>query len=321
MKILVTGAAGFVGRTLCAHLAQSGNEVVALSRGRAFETAIAGVSHYIADFGDAASIEQHMRGCDTVIHLAGRAHVMNEVNSDPLAAFREVNVGLTERLVAQAGRAGVRRFVFVSSIGVNGNRSVGVPFTEADVPAPHDLYAISKWEAEQRVMTLAPAAGLDYVIVRPTLIFGPDAPGNFALLLKLAAKGLPMPFGRLAAPRSLLSVWNFVEFLRVCAAHTSPLNQTFVIADNERVTLSEIFTHLGRGMRKKQWMLPVPRGMLTFFARLVGKGQMLGKVDSELVVSSEKAHTELNWIPPLTTFEGLVRAGEKYADGKRQAAA
>lgn len=318
MKILVTGAAGFVGRALCAHLAQSGAEVVALSRSNPGDASAGGMTHHVVDFGDAASIEQHMRGCDAVIHLAGRAHVMNEVNADPLAAFRAVNVGLTERLIAQAGRAGVRRFVFVSSIGVNGNRSAGAPFTEADVPAPHDLYAISKWEAEQRVMTLAPAAGLDYVIVRPTLIFGPDAPGNFALLLKFAAKGLPMPFGSLASQRSLLSVWNFVEFLRVCAAHSGPLNQTFVIADNERITLAEIFTQLGLGMRKKQWLLPVPRGLLAMLASMAGKGQMLGKVDSDLVVSTDKARTELGWKPPLTTVQGLIRAGEQYAKGKRQ---
>jgi nucleoside-diphosphate-sugar epimerase len=259
----------------------------------------------------------HMKGCDTVIHLAGRAHVMNEDHADPLAAFREVNVGLTESLLRHAAGAGVRRFIFVSSIGVNGNHSAGTAFTEARPAAPHDLYAISKWEAELKVMELARATGIDYVIVRPTLIFGADAPGNFAILLKLAATGLPKPFGALVAQRSLLSIWNFVDFLHTCAAHKKPLNRTFLIADNERVTVGEIFTHLGVGMRKKQWLLPVPRTLLALLARLAGRAQLLDKVDSELVVSTAQARADLGWEPPLTTAAGLMRAGKEYAAAGR----
>lgn len=312
MRVLVTGAAGFVGRALCAHLAACGAAVVALSRSAPAGSGTPGVTAHVADFGDAAALAARLDGCDTVIHLAGRAHVMHDTVADPLAAFREVNVGLTERLLLLAARAGVRRFIFVSSIGVNGNRSNGAALTEADAPAPHDLYAISKWEAEQRVLALAAQVGIEYVIVRPTLIFGPDAPGNFALLLKLAAKGLPLPFGSLAARRSLLSIWNFVDFLGACARHRAPLQGTFVIADSECVTLSEIFTELGKGMGKRQWLVPVPPALLGALARLAGKGQMLAKVDAELVVSAEKARTTLGWTPPLSTASALVRAGQEY---------
>jgi nucleoside-diphosphate-sugar epimerase len=273
-------------------------------------------TRHIADFYDGKELSSAMDGCDAVIHLAGRAHMLQDTASDPLTEFRSVNVGITEALAKAAAAKGISRFIFVSSIGVNGNHSNGWPLTEADAPAPHDLYAISKWEAEQRVADIAASSGMDFVIARPVLMFGPSAPGNFALLLKLAAKGIPLPFGLLSKRRNLLSVWNFVDFLRACTEYKHPIKDTFVVADTEAVTLPEIFRYLGEGMNKRQYLLPVPQILLSTLCKVLGKSAALRKVDSELMVSAEKAARSLNWARPYSAREALVRTGAAYRQGK-----
>jgi nucleoside-diphosphate-sugar epimerase len=316
MKMLVTGASGFVGRELCRHLCSHGHAVVALVRQQG--PALEGVdeTRLIGDFYDVDELASAMDGCDVVIHLAGRAHMLQDTAADPLAEFRAVNVGITEALAKAAAAKGISRFIFVSSIGVNGNHSTGRPLTESDLPAPHDLYAISKWEAEQRVAEIANSSDMDFVIARPVLMFGPSAPGNFALLLKLAGKGIPLPFGLLSKRRNLLSVWNFVDFLRTCAEHAGPIRDTFVVADTEAVTLPEIFRYLGEGMNKRQHLLPVPRVLLSTLCAILGKSAVLRKVDAELMVSAEKAARALNWTRPYSAREALVRTGAAYGQEK-----
>ena len=316
MKIAITGANGFVGRELCRNLAGHGHHVVAITR-RDPETPLpVQETRVVQDFSNDDILASALDGCEIVIHLAGRAHMLRDTAADPLAEFRAVNVEVSEKLARAATAKGVRRFVFVSSIGVNGNTTNGRPFTEADTPVPHDLYAISKWEAEQRVVSIAGQQGMDYVVARPVLMFGPDAPGNFALLLKLAAKALPLPFGLLKKRRNLLSVWNFADFLRICAEHPKPIRDTFVVSDRQTVTLPEIFRYLGEGMRVRQHLLPVPRAMLAVAVGVLGKGAMLRKVDSELMVSPDKAIKLLNWTPPYSTQAALVKTGEEYMKRK-----
>lgn len=313
MKVLVTGASGFVGRELCRHLCSHGHLVVALVRKPGQLLDRVAETRLIKDYYDSHELSLAMDGCDAVIHLAGRAHMLQDTASDPLAEFRAVNVGITEALARAAAAKGISRFVFVSSIGVNGNHSDGRPLTESDPPAPHDLYAISKWEAEQKVAEIAGSSGMDFVIARPVLMFGPSAPGNFALLLKLAAKGIPLPFGLLSKRRNLLSVWNFVDFLRACVEHAGPINDTFVVADTEAVTLPEIFRHLGEGMNKRQYLLPVPGILLATLCKMLGKSAALRKIDAELMVSAEKAARSLNWTRPYSAREALVLTGAGYA--------
>jgi nucleoside-diphosphate-sugar epimerase len=316
VKIAVTGANGFVGRELCRLLASHGHQVVAITRREPEVPLLAQETRLVHDFLNDELLSSSLDGCEILIHLAGRAHMLRDTAADPLADFRAVNVEVSEKLVLAAAAKGMRRFVFVSSIGVNGNTTNGRPFTEADTPAPHDLYAISKWEAEQRIVSIAGKLGIDYVVARPVLMFGPDAPGNFELLLKLAAKALPLPFGLLTKRRNLLSVWNFADFLRTCAEHPTPIRDTFVVSDAQTVTLPEIFKYLGEGMEVRQHLLPVPRALLAAVVGLLGKGAMLRKVDSELMVSPDKAIKLFNWTPPYSTRAALVKTGEEYKKRK-----
>ncbi|MFJ2989754.1 NAD-dependent epimerase/dehydratase family protein [Collimonas sp. NPDC087041] len=317
MNILVTGASGFVGRYLCQYLSSAGHEVTALVRTRG--ASIPGVKNelVVADFNNLEVIGDTLKDCDAVIHLAGRAHVLNDTVTDPLHEFRQVNVGMTEKLLHLAINAGVRRFVYVSSIGVNGNKNANRPFVETDVESPHDLYAISKLEAEQAVKKIAGQAGIEYVIVRPVLVFGPNAPGNFGLLLKLASRRLPLPFGSLAARRNLVSVWNLASFLGRCADYPGVLRDTFLIADKETVTLSDIFLGLGKGMSKTQMIFPVPKMFLIAICSLFGKRQLFDKLNSELRVDISKAEEKLNWTAPYTTAQALIKTGKEYILGSQ----
>lgn len=311
MKIFVTGASGFIGRHLCKYLSDKDHEVIALVRTQG--TLIEGAKRVVvADFSALDSLGDILKECGAVIHLAGRAHIMNDTAEDPLYEFRRVNVGMTEELMRQAARAGVRRFIYASSIGVNGNKNSGHSFVETDIESPHDLYAVSKLEAEQLIKKIAAQTGMEYVIVRPALVFGPDAPGNFGLLLKFAARRLPLPVGSLSARRSLLSVWNLASFLELCINHRNVLHETFLIADNETVTLADIFKSLGVGMRKAQIILPVPQVLLVAACYLFGKKRQFDKLNSELRIDSGKAAKKLNWKAPYTTAEGLIKTGEEY---------
>jgi nucleoside-diphosphate-sugar epimerase len=314
LRIFLTGAAGFVGKHLWRHLLTQGHAVKAVIRPGTPKLAEADEADIIrADFTQLTAAAT-LTDCDAVIHLAARAHVLKESVADPLDLFRRVNVEGTMNLVRLAAKAGVRRFVFVSSIGVNGSRTHGVPFA-ADSPAqPTDSYAISKFEAEQALMTFAVAHGIEFVIVRPTLVYGPDAPGNFAALLKLSAMGLPLPFASFKAKRSLLAVWNLVDLLALCSWHPAAANRIFIAADAQQLTLAEILMNIGEGMGKVPNLLPFPPQLLHSAALLLGKGAMVKKLAAELIVDTQRTCRQLEWKPDCTTAEGLQRAGREYLE-------
>lgn len=311
LRVSVTGASGFIGRFLCAGLATQGCDVTAVVRSDATKVIGATRTVVVPDLRqspDAAMFAE----CQVVIHLAGRAHVMKEFASDPLAEYRASNVEVSRNLLLLAARAGVQRFVFVSSIGVNGRLTTGAPFCETTKENPHDLYAVSKLEAEREIESLAAGYGIEFVIVRPTLVYGPGAPGNFGMLVRLASKGLPLPFGRLSAKRSLISIWNLVDFLALCATHPAGNGETFLIADEGSVVIAEIFEHLGIGMGKRQRILSIPEGLLGSLAALCGRRRSFEKLNAELVVDIGKAKTMLGWEPPLSTHAALQRTGSEY---------
>lgn len=310
LHIAVTGAAGFIGKFLCAELAARGNDVRALVRSTSAQVPGAG-NTTVVDLLLARDCAL-FAGCQVVIHLAGRAHVMKESASDPLAQYRESNVEVTRHLLTLAARAGVQRFVFVSSIGVNGQRTCGEPFRETTTECPHDMYAVSKLEAEREIQSLAAGLNIEFVIVRPTLVFGPGAPGNFGMLMRLAAKGLPLPFASLAARRSLVSVWNLVDFLALCARHPAAAGGTFLVADEGHVVVPEIFEQLGIGMGKRQRMVRVPASLLGTLAWLFGRRKTFEKFNAELVVDIGKAKAVLGWAPPMSTHQALQRTGTDY---------
>jgi nucleoside-diphosphate-sugar epimerase len=301
MKVLVTGANGFVGRAVCRCLTERGHGPLAVVR-RA--TGLSG-EIVIANAIGEADWPAVLTDCEAVVHLAARAHVMREESPDPLQVFRAVNTGGTLRLAQQAAACGVRRFVFVSSIGVTGNATQGHAFTENDVPAPHDAYAVSKLEAEQSLQAVAGA--MEWVIVRPPLVYGPGAPGNFARLLKLARTGLPLPLGAVRNRRSFIALDNLADFIVTCCEHPAAANQTFLVADGEDVSTTELLRRIAAACGKKAHLLPVPVSWLRWAARALGHPAVAQRLLDSLVVDSSKARRLLSWSPPITMDEQLER--------------
>jgi nucleoside-diphosphate-sugar epimerase len=309
MKVLVTGANGFIGRHLCGHLSAQGHSVTAVARRPpGFPIGAAEVAVVADHTAINASLFQ---GCDCVIHLAARAHVLKDKADNPLAEFRAANANTAKRWADEAGRNGVQRFVLVSSIGVNGAATAGAPFSEASAAAPGEPYAISKLEAENMLRLSARHTGMEYVIVRPPLVYGPGAPGNFALILKLAAAGWPLPFGSMAARRSLLSVWNLADFLRRCVESPAAKDELFLLADREDIALPELFKYLGEGFGRANAVFPFPPRLLSLAARLLGKGKAFDKLGAELLIDSSKARQALGWSPPYSAADAMRRTGQE----------
>ncbi|MDB5961805.1 MAG: hypothetical protein JWP59_3099, partial [Massilia sp.] len=296
---LITGASGFVGKALCAHLQASGIPVVAAVRRRvpgacdeALQTVEVGDIDVTTDWASAVA------GVSVVIHLAARAHILQDNAADPLVLFRQVNVDGTMQLARAALAAGARRFVFVSSVGVNGGKNK-VPFTVTDLPDPAEPYALSKLEAEQGLRALLTGTSTELVIVRPPLVYGPDCPGNFRRLLKLIATGLPLPLASIRHKRSFVSIWNLVDFLCLCAFHPRAAGEVFLVSDMEDVALPDLLRGLASGMRKKLTLLPCSPSLLRFFAGIAGKAPMFDKLCSGLTVDAAHAREVLGWRPPV----------------------
>jgi len=310
-KILVTGANGFIGKMVCAELLARGFEVTAAVRkvpadGNVNSAGLrfVGVGNVDAD----TCWDTALAGCSGVIHLAARAHILNDEVADPLAAFRATNVAGTLQLARCAARAGVARFVFVSSVGVNGNQNER-PFTESDTPLPAEPYAVSKLEAELALQTDALGGAMKLVIVRPPLVYGPGCPGNFLRLLKLLSTRIPLPFGAMRNKRSFIGIWNLADFLATCLVHDKAGGHVFLISDLEDVTLPDLLRGLALGMGRTVPLFSVPPGWLATLAGMAGKGAMFDKLGGSLTVDASRAHTVLGWTPPVSLAEGLQRTG------------
>ncbi|MDR7306022.1 nucleoside-diphosphate-sugar epimerase [Rhodoferax saidenbachensis] len=244
-----------------------------------------------------------------VVHLAARVHVMREDQSEPLTAFRAANVDGTMRLAHQAAAAGVRRFVFVSSVKVNGeSTSPGHAFTETDRPAPQDAYGQSKYEAEMALRQLAIDSGMEVTIVRPPLVYGPGVKANFATLMSAVQRGLPLPLGCIENQRSLIGLDNLVDFLLVCLHHPKAANQTFLISDAQDVSVAELIRSLARACGRPAYLLPVPVWILKSFATFSGRQDVVSRLVADLQVDISKARDVLGWTPPVSLNEGLCRA-------------
>lgn len=313
-QVLVTGANGFVGAVLCARLAADGLSMRGAVRGWK-----PGIPHpYSLRLFEVGNIDGHtdwstaLAGVDAVVHLAARVHVMREVARDPLAEFRAVNLAGSERLAMQAAAAGVKRLIYVSTIKVNGEETPGKPFVEGDPPQPSDPYAVSKWEAEQALQQVAGATGLELVIVRPPLIYGPGVKGNFLSLMRLVENGWPLPVGRCNNQRSLLSLGNFVSFLALCVRHPAAAGQTFLVSDGEDLSTPELIRRLAAAMSKPPRLLSVPPSWLRVATRLLGRPGVYQRLCGSLQVNSGHARQVLGWLPPETVREGLVRTVEGF---------
>lgn len=303
MRDLVTGANGFVGNALCARLKAEGRKPRCAVRTQTQnENSIA-----VGDIGPNTEWTKALHGIDTVIHTAARAHIMRDEVPDPLAKYRKVNVDGTLNLARQAVQAGVQRFIFISSIGVNGNQST-TPFTEQDTPVPHDLYAISKFEAEQGLQQLAQETGMEVVIIRPPLVYGPNAPGNFGSLVRWVEKGIPLPLGAIHNKRSLVALDNLVDLIVTCIDHPAAANQVFLAGDGEDVSTTELLRGVAKAMGKPARLIPVPASILTLGATLLGKKAVAQRLLGSLQVDISKAREVLGWEPLINLETGLKKA-------------
>lgn len=307
--LLVTGANGFVGSAVCRHALKVKGAVIGAVRTPT--TMPAGVTTIAIGTMDALSVWiESLRNCSVVVHTAARVHVMDESAADPLSEFRRVNVEGSLNLARQAAEAGVRRFIFVSSVKVNGERTEPAhPFTAQQVPAPLDPYGISKMEAEQGLRQIADKTGMEVVIVRPPLVYGPGVKANFASLMRAVQRGLPLPVASVTHNRrSFVALDNLVDLLITCIDHPAAANQTFLVSDGEDLSTADLLRRLGQAMNKPARLFPVPPSLLQLGANLLGKGDMTQRLLGNLQVDISHTRNTLNWTPPISVDEGLRRA-------------
>jgi nucleoside-diphosphate-sugar epimerase len=314
MKILLTGATGFIGRSVLSAIKDvDGWEPIVLVRRATPDIVSTGVmsiqAHIDEEFKWAASLDQ----VDCVIHCAGRAHVMKESAVDPLAEFRKVNLAGTIALAKGAAAAGVRRFIFLSSIGVNGAVTRSGAFNEGSLPAPAADYALSKMEAEQALLALRTETSMEIVIIRPPLVYAANAPGNFHRLLRLVDSRVPLPLAGTRNQRSMVALENLVDFIIRCVDHPAAANQVFLIADGEDLSTEDLVRHLAVGMgMSKVLLFPYPDTLLRLAARIAGRQGIYNQLYSSLVVDASRARRLLNWQPRISTQAALQKAGREY---------
>nr|WP_315185842.1 SDR family oxidoreductase [uncultured Albidiferax sp.] len=315
MKVLVTGATGFVGRALLAHLqTQRQFKVRAAVRPSSVARLPAGVAHVqVGDLDADTDWQAALAGMDAVVHLAARVHVMHEQASDPLQAFRQVNVVGSKRLAQMAAQAGVQRLIFLSSIKVNGESTLAdQPFCETSPCAPQDGYSISKLETEQALHSVARDSGLALTILRPPLVYGHGVGANFAALARAVASGIPLPLGYIDNQRSLLAVDNLVDLITTCLTRPAAANQTFMVSDGEDLSTTQLVQRIALAMDRSVVLLPVPGWMLLAGASILGRQATAQRLCGNLQVDSRKARTLLDWTPPVSVDEGLRRALVDY---------
>ncbi len=307
--ILVTGGSGFVGAALLKQLLLNGCEVRASAR-RSLFAEFKGVQHHPThDMTASTDWGSLLNRVQTVVHCAARVHVMAESSADPLGEFRRVNVDSTLNLARQAAAVGVRRFVFVSSVKVNGEATLpGQAFTERDAPAPQDPYGQSKDEAEIGLRELAADTGMEVVIIRPTLVYGLGVKANFAALMRAVQRGWPLPLGAVHNQRSLVALDNLVDLIVTCLDHPAAANQTFLVSDGQDLSTTELVRGMAQAAGVPARLLPVPVWALQAGASLLGKGDAVQRLCGNLQVDISKARSLLGWVPPMSVEEGLRRA-------------
>ncbi len=301
---LVTGASGFIGSHLVKEMARRGLQVRGVTRGTG--TALITIPSYGPDMNWSNCLE----GVNAVVHLAARVHVMRDTASDPLSLFREANVTATIHLARQAAEAGVRRFVYVSSIKVNGERTdPAKPFTADDPPNPQDPYGISKAEAEAELQALGRETGMEITIIRPPLVYGRGVKGNFRTLMKWASSGMPSIFAAVKNKRSFVHVTNLCDLLITVLDHPKAANQVFLVSDGVDLSTHELMAQLALGGGHRIWSLPIPLPVLQFLGRAIGRDKIVSRLTDDLQVDLESTCLTLNWRPDVTraTKNDLLR--------------
>lgn len=307
MRVLVTGSNGFVGAALVARLAEERNHWLRAA------CRVSGTTPFpadadatvVGDIGPFTDWKRAVDDIDVVIHLAARVHMMRDTSTDPLAEFRKVNTEGTLNLARQAAEAGVRRFIFLSSVKVNGETGF---FREGDVEDPQDAYAVSKCEAEQGLRRIAAEAGMEVTIIRPPLVYGPGVKANFQSLIRVVGKGVPLPLGSIDNRRSLVGIDNLVDLIVICIDHPAAANETFLVSDGEDLSTPELVRRIARAMGRPARLLPMPPTFLTAAAAMLGRRETAERLVSSLQVDISKACELLCWRPPVSVDEGLAHA-------------
>lgn len=315
MNILVTGASGFVGKDLIKKLIinPSFDRITVLLRkyNLDFDSKVV----QILGQEDSFFSTEILDNTHVVIHLAGRAHILNDDVANPLEEFRKVNVDGTLKLAQIALESNVKRFIFISSIGVNGS-TTSKPFDESDQPNPHADYAISKLEAEVALQALFKNTSTELVIIRPPLIYAANAPGNFSRLLKLVATNLPLPFAQTKNKRTFVALENLIDFIELCIDHPNAANQIFLVADKESLSTRELVEYLKQGMNKKPFFVYIPQPLMRLTAACIGKSKLYEQLFESLEVDTSKTKKLLGWKAPLSARDALIRAGQNYQNLK-----
>ena len=314
-RILVTGANGFVGQGLVSALLNEGYFVHCAQRKVQNKKENRPNCEYfsIGDFTEKPKWDEALTGVDSVVHLAARVHVMQETANDPLAEFRKVNVGATLELANAAVRRGVRRFIYMSTIKVNGEQTEGRAFSEEDQLNPGDPYARSKLEAEQRLMALGRESGMEIVVIRPVLVYGPGVKGNVFRLLQLIRKGMPLPFKSVNNQRSLLGLDNLLNLIILCIHHPSAANQVFLAADGGDISTEKLVTLCANNMQLKPRLFRAPRSVCRMLATVSSRVRNLEqRLYGSLQVEISKARKRLNWQPPKTLEQGIKETVDDF---------
>ncbi|MDB2469192.1 SDR family oxidoreductase [Alphaproteobacteria bacterium] len=307
MNIFVTGASGFVGKQLVLAMLRAGTFKVTVTARKQPVFSKECKVHF-GSIDDKTDWSEALRNQQVVIHAAARAHKLNDTASDPLTAYRSVNVDGTLKLAREAANAGVERFIFISSIKVNGeSTNANNPFRADDKPAPIDQYGVSKFEAEKGLVEIANDTGLEIVIIRPPLVYGAGVKGNFDRLAKVVRTGLPLPLASITNFRSLVSIDNLVDLLITCVDHPRAANEVFLVSDDDDLSTPELLRGIAKAMGQPSRLFPCLPTMLTTIARCIGKKKEVDRLFGSLQVDIDKTKSLLEWSPPVSVEEGLKR--------------
>lgn len=312
-RVLITGARGFVGEALAFRLLRDKKFCpVAATRG---PTRLQGLCPVVAFDLVSSSNLPVLNNIQVVVHAAARVHVMTETVIDALAEFRKINVEGTLNLAKHAAASGVKRFIFISSIKVNGERTArGIPYKADDVPSPLDPYAVSKYEAEEALKVLGACTGMEVVIIRPPLVYGPGVKANFLSLLRWLDRGIPLPLGAIDNQRSLVAIGNLVDLIVVCISHPAAAGNVFLVSDGDDLSTTQLLYGLASALELRPRLLPIPAGLLKLTAALLGKKLVIRRLCESLQVDISKNHELLGWIPPINVSNAMRQTANHYLE-------